>query len=139
MVSDQGIRGLVLNLKKFNSIEILGEIDELEAWPLPERPTKNRIEQQVSKAEPEHIFIRAEAGVSLKKLAEFCLEHALTGLEFAHGIPGSLGGAIYMNAGAYGGMIADQVVATRYIDRTGNVRIRSGRVSDFGYRHSFYG
>jgi UDP-N-acetylmuramate dehydrogenase len=56
--------------------------------------------------------ITAESGVLLSKLASFAMEHGLTGLEFAHGIPGTLGGAVSMNAGAYGGEIKNAVVKT---------------------------
>lgn len=56
------------------------------------------------------------AGVSLKRLCTFALENGLTGLEFAYGIPGSVGGAVYMNAGAYGGEIKDVLQTVRCID-----------------------
>ena len=63
--------------------------------------------------------IGCAAGVSLKRLCSFALEHSLSGLEFAYGIPGSVGGAVYMNAGAYGGEIKDVLMSVRSISRNG--------------------
>lgn len=82
--------------------------------------------------------IAADAGVSLTKLALFAWENGLTGLEFAHGIPGSLGGAVSMNAGAYGGEMKDVVVSTRYLDHDLNLCEAEGVAHDFGYRHSVF-
>lgn len=82
--------------------------------------------------------IAADAGVSLAKLALFAWKNGLTGLEFAHGIPGSLGGAVSMNAGAYGGEMKDVVVSTRYLDHDLNLCEAVGAAHDFGYRHSVF-
>lgn len=82
--------------------------------------------------------IAADAGVSLAKLALFAWKNGLTGLEFAHGIPGSLGGAVSMNAGAYGGEMKDVVVSTRYLDHDLNLCEVVGAAHDFGYRHSVF-
>lgn len=82
--------------------------------------------------------IAADAGVSLAKLALFAWKNGLTGLEFAHGIPGSLGGAVSMNAGAYGGEMKDVVVSTRYLDHDLNLCEAEGAAHDFGYRHSVF-
>ncbi len=76
------------------------------------------------------------AGVLLSRLASAALEACLTGLEFAHGIPGSLGGGIYMNAGAYGGELRDVVEAVTYLDNGGSLRTVPCAECDFGYRHS---
>jgi len=81
--------------------------------------------------------IEAESGILLSKLAEIALEHGLTGLEFASGIPGSLGGAVVMNAGAYDGAMKDVVIRTEYISRDGLTRILKGDEHRFGYRTSF--
>lgn len=83
--------------------------------------------------------IRAWAGVSLAKLAVFAMEQGLEGFAFAHGIPGSLGGGVYMNAGAYGGEMC-QVVAsvTAWLPRQGVVELKGDEL-DFGYRHSCFG
>jgi UDP-N-acetylmuramate dehydrogenase len=80
--------------------------------------------------------ITAGSGVSLSRLSVFAMEHGLTGLEFAHGIPGTLGGAVYMNAGAYGGEMADVVVTTTYLDESIVLRTVCGNDHDFAYRHS---
>ena len=78
--------------------------------------------------------IRAEAGVSLYKLANFAAGASLTGLEFAQGIPGTLGGGVSMNAGAYGGEMKDVVVSVRWLD--GELRVRESGELDLSYRHS---
>lgn len=83
-------------------------------------------------------MIKAQAGATVIKLCRFALEYSLTGLEFAFGIPGSVGGAIYMNAGAYGGEIGDYVVAVNHIDYDGNRGFWSPRQAGFSYRHSNY-
>ncbi len=82
--------------------------------------------------------IRCGAGVSLAKMCLFAKNKALGGAEFAWGIPGSVGGAVYMNAGAYGGEIKDIVVSSRYLDENGNIGEITGDQHDFSYRHSFY-
>lgn len=78
------------------------------------------------------------AGASLATVCSFARGQGLTGLEFAWGIPGQLGGAVYMNAGAYGGEMKDVVVSTRYLD--GELRLceAHGSAHDFGYRHSAF-
>lgn len=64
-------------------------------------------------------IIACGAGVSLTKLCNFALSHSLTGLEFAYGIPGTVGGAVYMNAGAYGGEIKSVLMSVRSVDIKG--------------------
>lgn len=78
--------------------------------------------------------VSAWAGVTLARLAVFAREQGLAGLEFAHGIPGSLGGGILMNAGAYGGEMKDVVVSVRYLDAADAVRETAE--PGFAYRHS---
>lgn len=82
--------------------------------------------------------IYAESGAPLSRIAVFAMNNSLTGLEFAHGIPGTLGGAIAMNAGAYGGEIKDIVTKTTYLDENNNVRTVEGVRHNFGYRRSFF-
>lgn len=77
------------------------------------------------------------AGVSLTTLCRAAAEASLSGLEFAYGIPGSLGGAIYMNAGAFGGEIGSLCRSVRYYDGTG-VRTLAGADCRFSYRKSFF-
>lgn len=78
----------------------------------------------------------AGAGLSLKKLAEFALKEGLTGLEFAHGIPGSVGGAMTMNAGAYDGECVQVVKEVGLMTRDGDYQVVAGEDMDFAYRHS---
>lgn len=82
--------------------------------------------------------IRCGVGVSLARLCVFALEHKLTGLEFAYGIPGSVGGAAFMNAGAYGGEMRDVVQSCRHITPAGEIGELSGGELKFGYRDSAY-
>ena len=82
-------------------------------------------------------MIEADAGISLARLALFAQGEGLTGLEFAHGIPGSLGGAIFMNAGAYGGEMK-QVVAEVTVLTEDGIRRIAAEDCDFGYRHSAF-
>lgn len=83
-------------------------------------------------------YILAGAGVSLAKLSAEAKNAELTGLEFASGIPGTLGGAIYMNAGAYGGEMKDVISEVSYIDTDGVVKTVAGEDCGFGYRKSIF-
>ena len=83
-------------------------------------------------------YILAGAGVSLAKLALEAKNAELTGLEFAAGIPGSLGGALYMNAGAYGGEMKDVVTEVSFIDEDGTVKTIPCSECGFGYRKSAF-
>ena len=91
---------------------------------------------RVEKLDSTHI--RAAAGVSLARLAVFAQKQGLTGLEFAHGIPGSLGGAVVMNAGAYGGEMCQVVTSVTAWYPGEGVRTLSLEELDFGYRHSVF-
>lgn len=82
--------------------------------------------------------IYCESGVSLMELCLFAQQHGLCGLEFAYGIPGSVGGAVYMNAGAYGGEMCDVVVQSEHICRDGQRQVYQANQLDFSYRHSAY-
>lgn len=77
-----------------------------------------------------------QSGATLAAIARRALDRGLTGLEFASGIPGSLGGAVAMNAGAYGREMKDVVLTTRCLDQTGEIVMLSGSEHNFGYRHS---
>lgn len=109
LISDKGMRGVVLNLD--------GEFKEIS---LKENT------------------ITCGAGTNLTKLCTFALSESLSGLEFAYGIPGSVGGAVYMNAGAYGGEMKDVVEEVTHITREGEVVTLSADELDFSYRHSVY-
>lgn len=82
--------------------------------------------------------IRCGAGVTLAKLCTLALEHGLGGLEFAFGIPGSVGGAVFMNAGAYGGEMKDVVVKCTHLTPDGELGEFTADKLDLSYRHSIY-
>ena len=114
LVADEGYPGFV--------VKLAGALEEIQVRP-PERPG---------------LIGRLEAGgaLLLSRLSRAALEHGLTGLEFAQGIPGSVGGAVTMNAGAYGGEIAQVLFQVVALERDGTKRVISGSDCDFGYRHS---
>ena len=78
------------------------------------------------------------AGAPLAKLAYFAYSHSLTGLEFAWGIPGTVGGAVFMNAGAYGGEIKDIIKSVEYINQNGEVKTLQKNEIKLSYRHSVF-
>lgn len=107
IVRDKGIRGVVIKTcENFNNYEVTGTT------------------------------IEAYSGLLLSKVADIALEYGLSGLEFASGIPGTLGGAVYMNAGAYGGEMKDVVSKTEYLDSDNKIRILREEEHEFGYRSS---
>ncbi len=111
LVSDSGFRGVVIRLE--------GEFENLTA-----------------RSEGDRILLEAGAGVPMPGLCSFALKNKAAGLEFASGIPGSLGGGIVMNAGAYGGELKDVVKEVLVLDEEGEVLKLSGEEMDFGYRTS---
>jgi UDP-N-acetylmuramate dehydrogenase len=80
--------------------------------------------------------IRVMAGVTMSRAAVFAAGLNLGGLEFAHGIPGTIGGGVYMNAGAYGGEIKDVCTRVRIMDMEGEARWITNEEAAFSYRHS---
>lgn len=80
--------------------------------------------------------ITVRAGASLSAVAKKACENSLTGFEFAAGIPGTMGGALIMNAGAYGGEMKDVVEAVSFLDPSGNEHIASNEEMEFSYRKS---
>ncbi len=86
----------------------------------------------------ENGLVECDAGVTLMRLCHFALEHSLSGLEFAYGIPGSVGGAVYMNAGAYGGEIKDIIVSACHLDQAGEKHTLLKDQLALSYRHSIY-
>ena len=80
--------------------------------------------------------ITAQAGALLSQAAKAAYEHGLTGLEFAAGIPGTVGGAVVMNAGAYGGEMAQVVSQVQVADREGEILTMDNETMEFGYRTS---
>lgn len=80
--------------------------------------------------------IRVMGGVTMTRAAVYACNLGLSGLEFAHGIPGTVGGGVYMNAGAYGGEISQVCSSVEVIDKSGELRILSNEEMKFSYRHS---
>lgn len=108
LVSDSGIRGVVLKLSKaFSNITV-----------------------------NDGITLTCEAGAGLAAVARFAMEHSLSGFEFASGIPGTIGGAVVMNAGAYGGEMSRVVSSVELMDSMGNTVVKSADEMHFAYRHS---
>ncbi|GFN34359.1 UDP-N-acetylmuramate dehydrogenase [Tepidimicrobium xylanilyticum] len=107
LVKDTGIRGVVIKISNgFDNIEIQGD------------------------------KVICQSGALLSKVAKKALKNSLTGFEFASGIPGTIGGAITMNAGAYGGEMKDIVVKVRVLDKNNRVVEFSNEEMDFRYRGS---
>ena len=132
LVSDSGFRGVVIRLSgEFEEIRPVWEDQEAEHSLVD--ITFNSEETQTLAPSSRRIF--CGAGASLASLASFALERSLTGLEFASGIPGSLGGGIIMNAGAYGGELGNLVNNVRIL-RDGEVQLFSKEEMDFSYRTS---
>lgn len=80
--------------------------------------------------------VEAEAGAGLGQAANMAAKASLSGMEFASGIPGTVGGAVYMNAGAYGGEMSQIVTFAEVVDTAGQIKIKKGSDMDFGYRTS---
>lgn len=80
--------------------------------------------------------IRVAAGVTMTRAAMFAAKNGLAGLEFAHGIPGTVGGGVYMNAGAYGGEVSQVLYQAEIMDLQGKITVTSREDMHFSYRHS---
>lgn len=109
---------------------ILAPDEGLDTVVIELRTAMNRVEER-SKGEFE-----AQAGVAMARLATFAMERGYTGLEFAHGIPGTVGGGVYMNAGAYGGEMCQVVTGVTAMDRQGRLLEIPAEELDLSYRHS---
>lgn len=109
---------------------ILAPDEGLDTVVIELRTNMNRVEER-SKGEFE-----AQAGAAMARLATFAMERGYTGLEFAHGIPGTVGGGVYMNAGAYGGEMCQVVTGVTAMDRAGNLLDIPADKLDLSYRHS---
>lgn len=95
-----------------------------------------RMGERFSRTGQSQATLRAESGITLSQLAVTAAEAGLAGLEFAHGIPGTLGGAASMNAGAYGGEMKDVITSVTYLDE--DLELRETREPGFGYRRSCF-
>ncbi|MGL4849869.1 MAG: UDP-N-acetylmuramate dehydrogenase [Clostridium sp.] len=106
LVKDGGLDGVVIKLTELQKLDI----------------KENKIE--------------AQCGVLLKDVSKLALENSLTGFEFACGIPGSVGGAVYMNAGAYLGEVSQVIETATVIDKDGNIKTYTNEELELGYRTS---
>jgi len=119
LVKDEGIRGIVLKI----------DIDKFEInEKIPEELRKNN----------NSVIITVGAGVLLGKLAFQLLKKSISGFEFASGIPGTIGGAVRMNAGAYGSEFKDIVIETMCMDNNGNIIKLDNKKQKFEYRKSIF-
>ena len=107
LVSDKGYKGIIISMLKFTPPSLI-----------------------------ENESITISAGKTLKELTEFARDNSLSGLEFAYGIPGSVGGAVFMNAGAYDGEIKEVLDKVKVMDKEGNVLSLNTGELDLSYRHS---
>lgn len=108
LVNDNGVRGVVISLEEMKSITINGDI------------------------------ITAQSGAHLASLCSFAAENSYAGIEFAYGIPASVGGALYMNAGAYGGEMKDVVVSALCMDKNGEIFKINAEDMQLSYRNSIF-
>lgn len=108
LVGDGGIPGLTIAMENLSEITVEGET------------------------------VRAQAGASLMALCAAARDAGLTGLEFAYGIPGQVGGGVYMNAGAYGGELKDVLVSAEFLDERGELHTLPAEQLELGYRHSIF-
>ena len=98
-----------------------------------------KLYKNMSHIEVEGNAIRAQVGALLSKIAAEALQNGLTGFEFASGIPGTLGGAVVMNAGAYGGEMKDVLTEVTALTQDGEVKVLKKEELDLGYRTSVVG
>lgn len=107
LVSDEGFRGVILQIgSKMNRVTVEGSV------------------------------IVAQAGASMAQIARTAMEHELTGMEFASGIPGTIGGGVVMNAGAYGGELSQIVTQVNVVNNEGEIMELDNETMEFGYRTS---
>ncbi len=109
---------------------ILAPDEGLDTVVIELRTAMNRVEERSKGG------FEAQAGAAMARLATFAMERGYTGLEFAHGIPGTVGGGVYMNAGAYGGEMCQVVTGVTAMDREGNLLEIPADKLDLSYRHS---
>ena len=92
--------------------------------------------EEMSLITVEGTVLRARAGASLAAIAQAAARHSLAGLAYACGIPGTVGGGVYMNAGAYGGELCQSIIQVQAITQDGQIRTYTNEEMHFGYRHS---
>ncbi len=108
LVGDRGIPGLTIAMERLSAVSVEGET------------------------------VTAQAGASLTAVCAAARQAGLAGLEFAYGIPGQVGGGVYMNAGAYGGELRDVLVQVEFLDEAGERHVYPVERLEMGYRHSFF-
>lgn len=142
LVSDDGFRGVVVQLcDKFAGCELLESVqksgDVCHKISYSEKSGNEPEESEISENKAYGIqYLCVKAGLSLIKLGKIAADRGLTGFEFASGIPGTVGGAVVMNAGAYGGEMKDVLVSATIMDNHENIRTLSVKELDLGYRTS---
>lgn len=143
--SEEEIIGLI-NFAKENSLpyfvlgngsNVIADDDGYDGLVIRLGNKMGEIRVQDDAQDPEYKFITAQAGCLLSKFGNTAAAEGLEGAEFSCGIPGSVGGAVFMNAGAYGADISDIAVEVRYIE-DGQVKVKEVSKDDFGYRTSFF-
>lgn len=127
VLRDNGIRYYVMG----NGSNLLVDDDGI-------RGVVIKIARNMSDVTTDGNTLTADGGVLLSRLSNIALENSLSGIEFASGIPGTLGGAVMMNAGAYGGEMKDVVKETTYLTCDGEVKTVCGEEHGFGYRTSAF-
>ena len=132
LVKDNGFRGIILKTN-------LQEIKITKTKNKDEINTKYKINEMESSINcKEEYIVNVQSGMALGKLAQILLKNEIGGFEFASGIPGTIGGAIKMNAGAYGGEFKDIVQDVTYLNEQNDIVVIQNMQSDFSYRHSLF-
>lgn len=160
LVKDKGIRGIVLKIE-FDEVSI--ETAVFDRTKLENILTTDIIENEMELPKWEDVIITVGSGVKLGELAQRLLKEQITGFEFAAGIPGTIGGAVRMNAGAYGGEMKDIIMETKCLDiecyekmiekiniddieitpekdnnKSPEIIVLNNKEQDFSYRHSIF-
>ena len=132
LVKDNGFRGIILKTN-------LQEIKITKTKNKDEINTKYKINEMESSINcKEEYIVNVQSGMALGKLAQILLKNEIGGFEFASGIPGTIGGAIKMNAGAYGGEFKDIVQDVTYLNEQNDIVVVQNMQCDFSYRHSLF-
>ena len=133
LIKDNGIRGIVLKID-LQGINIEKNEQDFENEAIIDMVAENDEKYTLENS----VIVEVAAGEKNAKLAKVLLDNEIQGFEFAAGIPGTLGGAVRMNAGAYGGEMKDIVVETTYIDENGEIKTIDNESQKFSYRHSVF-
>ncbi len=141
LVADAGVSALVLYLgPKFSRVALQADYNTWD-YPYIEEALRQKRQAQADFSETDlanYCLVHAQAGQTLKELVRQLAAKSYTGLEFACGIPGTLGGTTYMNAGAYGGSVSDCIVGVRYLAKTGDIVEIRPSYMELAYRSSYF-